>query len=316
MTLIAFHAQADCAEIITDTLSYTVTQRRLARMSKVLLLPHLDAAVITHGSAQFSRYWEQDAMTPNTADFDAFTTQVPGRLREIWAEIKVMDEHRNAIHGGTRNAPRSVAFVVGYSPAQRRFRALSFSSQEDFTPAELDGLWVIPSPLDSRPSELEFQRLQETVTEQLGDASHLDVLKSLPRPQPPTTVDGWVHLAKAAREHRSLAPIDSGLKMYVGGDVIYTRLEVGCTVQRRVHTFDDHGAEFAEMMAGSLHPVGQLGTCTYCDSGQPLVDCCLRELNEQPCPCGSGTTFASCCRVPGAVGSSAAETAVLSAGRP
>ncbi len=70
-------------------------------------------------------------------------------------------------------------------------------------------------------------------------------------------------------------------------------------------------------LCSSMSLISAQMSCIYCDSGQRFVDCCLRELDDQPCPCGSGTTFASCCRVPtGNGGSSAAETAVVTTGRP
>lgn len=67
-----------------------------------------------------------------------------------------------------------------------------------------------------------------------------------------------------------------------------------------MHTFDDTGDdtgdEFNRMMAGSLHPAGQLGDCD-CGSGDTLVGCCLQAIADDPCPCGSGDTFGPCCRV-------------------
>lgn len=297
MTLIAVHATDDHAEIVTDTLSYTATQRHLRRTSKVLLVPHLDAALTTHGSAEFSTYWEVKALRLGAVDFDEFLDKAPVALREVWEELTMIAEHRNAIHGGNRLPPRSTAICVGYSPAQGRFRAVGFSTDTDFAPDEIDGVWVVPSPLHARPSDFELARIDELFGQLLEEPDKArGALRCLPPLEPPESVLGWRTLAVVIRRTRALADMYSGLKMYVGGDVIHTRLERGLATQRRIHTFDDTGEEFARMMAGSLHPAGQLGACS-CGSGRRLVECCLEAIYADPCPCGSGSRFADCCRV-------------------
>lgn len=297
MTLIAVHADTDRAGILTDTLSYTVTARRLRRASKVFAVPHLDAAVLTHGDAELSNYWAVHAsLRAGKTTFDDLTDAAPDALRELWRERTMMAEHRNALHGGNRPVPRSIALAVGYSDRAGSFRALAHSSDDDFRQVELQGLWVMPSPLDIRPSRIEQQRLEQTFRERFDDDRPVRALRSRPRPVPPATADEWADLARTVRQQRALADLYSGLKMYVGGDALLTTLERGQQSTRRLFSFDDDGPEYAEMMAGSLHPAGQLGPCG-CESGARFVDCCLTQIADDPCPCGNGATFAACCRV-------------------
>lgn len=298
MSLIALHATDDHAEILTDTLAYTVTARRMRRASKVFALPHLDAAVLMHGgTTELANYWAVHAsLRAGAATFDELADTAPAALRELWREVQEMTEHRNAIHGTRSKTPRAIALAVGYSDRDRRFRALAHSSDDGFEPVEQRGLWVIPSPLDVRPSELEQQRLELTFREMFDEDSTIRAWGRLPAPEAPTAPDGWARLARLIRQQRSLADLYSGLKMYVGGDALLTCLERGQQSTRRLFTFDDSGPEYDQMMAGSLHPAGQRGVCS-CGSGRVLVECCLTQLYDQPCPCGSSQVFADCCRV-------------------
>lgn len=300
MSLVAVHAAGQHAHVLTDTLSYSSTQRHLRRTSKVTVVPHLNAAVLHHGSRDFGRFWVQEAQTMAGADnYDQLVDRAPARLDAVWDELVVTTEHRNAIHGTEFGLPRSVAIAVGYSDRAGEFRAHAWASDDYFAPQELAGVFVMPSPLTARPSELELGRLRGTLVNLHGLSYAVSIARDLDRQPaltPPTTDEEWAALAQTIRRDRALADLYSGLKMYVGGDALLTRLERGSSSTRRLVTFDDDGAEFAQMMAGSLHPVGQLGPCA-CGSGRPAVDCCLRELDDQPCPCGSTATFATCCRV-------------------
>ena len=300
MTLIAIHADEGSASILTDTLSYTVTARRLRRASKVFTLPHLDAAVLTHGDAEFGNYWAVHAsLRAGSTTFDDLADAAPEALREMWQERTLMAEHRSAIYGGDRAVPpRSIALAVGYSHRADRFQAFTYSSADDFEPVEQRGLWVIPSPLTFRPSDIEQSRLEATFEETFGDKSPVEALRSLPPVPTPKTDGQWRALGQLVRFQRAVqSDLYSGLKMYVGGDALLTTLERGAQTTRRLFTFADSGPEYDQMMAGSLHPIGQLGPCG-CDSGERFVDCCLKQIADDPCPCGSGAgSFAACCRV-------------------
>jgi hypothetical protein len=305
MSLIALHADEHGAQVMTDTLAYTVTARHLRQATKVFALPHLDAAVLAHGGTrEFSNFWAVHAsLRAGAATFDELADTAPAALAELWREVVAMTEHRNAVYGARSTVPRAIALAVGYSHRHRRFRALAYQSDGAFEPIELHGLWVIPSPLNVRPSTIEQARLEETLQQLHDDADIARLLGQLPEPAVPVTDDEWAALARDVRQQRAVdADLYSGLKMYVGGDALLTRLERGRQSTGRLLTFDDSGAEFTQMMAGSLHPAGQLGQCP-CGDGSRFRDCCLAELNDQPCPCGSGRTFASCCRVDHAAGS-------------
>lgn len=154
----------------------------------------------------------------------------------------------------------------------------------------------MPSPFNVRPGPIELHRLKRHFMTNFGDASPVERLRGLDPPEPPNNLRGWVRLAKAVRRDRGLCHLYSGFKTYIGGDVIHTRLERATVTQERVHTFDDAGDEFRQMMAYSFHPLGQLGPC-QCDSGHRLAECCLTEIFDAACPCGSSASFRDCCRV-------------------
>lgn len=90
--------------------------------------------------------------------------------------------------------------------------------------------------------------------------------------------------------------INSGFKTIVGGDVHYTVIRRGSWSIKRIHTFNDSGAEFARMVEGTLHPLSQNAPCR-CDSGRRYIDRCLAGMLDQACPCGSGQAFRSCCSI-------------------
>jgi hypothetical protein len=300
MTMIAFAVHADRAEIITDTITYNHIATKMGRHSKVMPLPHLDAAMLAQGSTGFERRWHMQALylAQHVADFDDLVREAPEHLAFVWRELEADAETENAVHGRSATVANSVVFLIGYSPAQGCFKAYGYASNFEFRPMDLDGLYVMPSPLDRRPGLLELHRLREHLADNFGtDGLQIaDGLAKLPvLPAPESTVE-WVELAKAVRRDRALVDLYSGLKTYVAGDVVHTTLRVGEVTSRRVHRFDDSGEEFNRMMAGSLHPVSQAAACD-CGSGERFVDCCLAAIADEHCPCGSGTTFAQCCSV-------------------
>ncbi|MCF6507372.1 SEC-C domain-containing protein [Blastococcus sp. MG754426] len=300
MTLIAFAAHADRAEIITDTLTYTHTATRMGHTSKLLPLPHLDAAIVAQGSTGFERRWHMQALylAQHAADFDEFAREAPAHLAHVWSELGIDLDAENIAHGRSATVTPSVVFLVGYSPQRQRFVAYGFASDHGFAPTKLDGLYAMPSPLDRRPGDLELHRLRGHLPAVLGDQADRAVaaLGRLPIQPAPRRPEEWVDLAKAVRRDRAMADLYSGLKTYVGGDVMLTALRRGESTTRRIHTFNDSGSDFARMMAGSLHPMSQASACE-CDSGRRFVDCCLAAIADEPCPCQSGKVFAACCSI-------------------
>jgi hypothetical protein len=298
MTLIGFAAREDRADIITDTLTYTRVARYFSRTTKVLLLPHLDGALMTQGSTQFGYQWYIEALTNSAraTSMDDFNAAAPQGLRDTWDRMQGHVRSQHEQYGATQTLAASVIFHVGWSDQAGGFTAHAYASDDEFEPVRVDGLHVMPSPLDRRPSDLELGRLRHHFDHYFDDTTVVDRLSRLPAGDVPDTPEEWAELARRVRKDRALVSLYSGLKTYVGGDVIHTRLRRGEVTQRRLLTFDDQGPEFVRMVAGSLHPQGQAGRCD-CGSGRCLVDCCMAALAPQACPCGSGRTFGTCCSI-------------------
>ena len=301
MTLIAFSANKNRADILTDTWSYTAGGRRIGSDSKVHSIPHLDMAHATQGSCEFEALWNFGAiaLATHVGNFDGFVQEAGPYLLDAWNEYAGCEP--------------SVVFVIGYSPEANRFKAYQFASDSDFERQDLEAPFIIPAPPDIRPSELELARLKGILLAHLSesDKAHVQALLENWHQKPglvaPTTVKGWVQLGKHTRQRRALAmPMNSGMKVFVAGDLFHAVLQRGEFRTSRVHRFNDSGAEFAQLVAGTFHPISQYGPCPHCDSGQPYVDCCLAPFATQPCQCGSGEPFQACCSVH-------AETAVSTA---
>lgn len=312
MTLIAFAAGKHTAAIITDTGAYTRGTRHVTtHRHKAVTLPGIDAAVVTQGSSGFGDLWQGLArvLADQSAGFDEFEDHASGAIPALWAELQEQVAQQNAADGAQGRLANSIAFHVGYSARAGRFVAHQYASDDGFTRRDLTGLHVQPSPLRTRPSNVELQRLEEHFRVNFDDASPVRPLRSLPRPKVPRTPEQWAKLARTVRRDRALAPVYSGFKTIVCGDVILTRLAVGSVTQGVVHTFDDDGDEFATMVASTLHPIAQEGPCE-CGSRRRFVDCCLDEIAAQTCPCGSGKPFAQCCSVLAGVGAVAGLTSI------
>ena len=286
MTLVAFVARDDSADIITDTLSYTRNGRHIGKATKVVTIPHLETAIATQGDLRTGHEWMHTArsLAGDVADFDELVAGV------------------GAGFARTRPSPPcpTVAFCVGYSPTSARFRAVAVGTDTGFEPVAVEGLFVIPTPFAFRPSEVELARYITDVESgpRPGDEENLELLRAFPPVQgSPGSPEEWVGLALAARRDRSLrATPSSRLKVFVGGELWHTRLERGLIVQSRTHVFDDAGEEFAAIMKGTEHPLGQLGPCP-CGSGESYLECCLAAHVDEPCACGSGVAFGNCCSV-------------------
>lgn len=296
MTLIAFHAQQHRADIVTDTCTYAHGARRLHRTSKVMTLPHLDAAVICQGSTGFATHWNTQVrhLADQTPTFEHLLDAAQYATTRTWNDLVDDVDAANEAFGAEGAIANSVTFLVGRT--SRGYEAWQYASDTEFTPTRLTGLHVMPTPLTWRPSALEGGRLLEHFDAAFGDTTPVNDLLRRPAPEPPASDAGWVELAKAVRQDRGLCDLSSGFKTYVGGQVRHTVLTEGRITDARIHTFDDTGPEFERMVAGSYHPLAQTGPCP-CGSDRAYVDCCLAPLADQPCSCGSGQVFAACCRV-------------------
>src|SRR5450759_491796 len=294
VTLIAFSASKNRADILTDTWSYSFAGRYIGSDSKVQSIPHLDMAHATQGSCEFGALWGVGAvaLAMHVGSFDGFVQEAGPFLLEAWNDTC------------ERERTPSVVFIIGYSPEASCFRAYQFASDSDFERQDLEAPFIIPAPTDIRPSDLELARLKGSLLAGQSESDKAEILTVFedwhqrPGLVAPTTVKGWVRLGKHARESRALAPsVTSGLKVFVAGSLYHAVLRRGEFTTSRVHTFNDAGAEFAQLVAGTLHPISQYGPCSYCDSGRPFVDCHLASFATQPCPCGSDKPFEACCSV-------------------
>jgi hypothetical protein len=293
MTLIAFSTSRNRADILTDTWSYSSGGRRIGSDSKVHAISHLDMAHAVQGSCEFEALWNLGAiaLAMHVGSFDGFVQEAGPYLRAAWGDV--------------RERPRTPSFasIIGYSPEESRFRAYQFDSGSDFERQDIEGAFCIPSPGDTRPSGLELARLKGSLLAGQSEGDRAEILATLenwhqkPGLVAPTTVRGWVRLGKYVRESRALVSASSGLKVFVAGDLFHAVLKRGEFSQSRVHTFNDSGAEFAQLVSGTLHPVAQYSPCSYCDSGRPFVDCHLASLATEACPCGSDKPFEACCSV-------------------
>jgi hypothetical protein len=303
MTLVAFNATAESADLITDTWSYALSAQTLGHVSKVMAIPHLDTVVTTQGDGEAGIAWKLgiQRLAEDVPGFDELVTAAPKALHLLWTGRQVATNTRNrSTPGATYSLTPSVAFIIGYSASQERFRAVGFASDTDFEPFEVEGLHVMPSPFSMRPSDLELNRFVDAVSQDTrpGDAENLAVLRALPpRPAAPTTPLEWAALAMQARQDRSIdATVSTRLKVLVGGELWHTNVQRGAIFQARTLTFNDSGDELAAIMAGTLHPLGQQGPCP-CWSGQRYMDCCLAKIADDPCLCGSRQALKACCSV-------------------
>lgn len=258
MTLIAFKAEPDAAHVMTDTLSYMPTGRWMGRTSKINLMPHADAAMIAQGPGSLTALWRHWLAVhgQHVANIDDLDAVATDQLPKLWEALT------HPIDAGAEG----IVFHLGYSPEHGRMKAYSYPSNLGFARQDVsDGAYIIPAPVSRQPD--------------------------------PASEDEWRDLALTLRHERALASVTSGMKVFVGGEVTLTHIEPGAVTQRRIHTFDDRpdNPEFQQMVAGTLHPSGQLGPC-LCGSGN-IQALCHELPDDRDCPCGSKSPFGECCRV-------------------
>lgn len=294
MTMIAFATYGDRAEIITDSTSYRQNGTGLGRASKVLTIPHLDAAVTGQGDGGFGVDAKSAVLqvANQVATFDDMIAELPRHLRALWATRRKE----------WPDASEAIVFVLGYSPRSGRFEAWMFATeQRDLEPIRVSAPWVFPCPWSLKPSLLEVKRIRgysRNAAERHGvpDKGHLLAQQWMTKPQmvAPGNVGEWVTLAAKVREERAL---EGWADVYVAGDVFHTRLSRGEVTTRKIHTYNDEGPEFLKMISGTQHPVAQLMDC-WCGSGIPSIDCHLLDQLDRRCGCRtSGKTFRECCAV-------------------
>lgn len=293
MTFVAAYADDQTAWLVTDTATYTPNLRTLDRgANKVRTLPSIDAAYLVQGSTQFG--WHVAGMVDRLLleDFDELTAGAPRLLRAVWAEV-VADPPDGVPLG------LSLAVFVGWSPAAARFRAIAYGSHDGFEPQPVDGLLLYPTPWTNRPSAYELAEVAE-MGQPLVDLTGLDDVAAVlawraarPDVETPGSLPEMGALAAWVRAEQPSQPT----KIPMLGAAWATVLGRGVAMQTKVAEFDDSPATLAPVLAGTMHPLGQVGPC-WCGSGRAQLDCHLADQAEAPCTCGSGYPFAACCRLP------------------
>jgi hypothetical protein len=221
--------------------------------------------------------------------FDALAAEVPDVLREAWKGIGAKDSGRSKLEASI--------YLIGYSTAAAKFVAYRFLREHDFdTEVVSDELHVTPSPLSMRPQKFELDRMAAAVG--IPDDARTAWLAQ-PKPPLPADLGDWGELGLRVRYERAV-PNHPG-KTFVGGKLVHTRIERDLVQTIVLTEYDDDGAEFAQMVAGTRHPLAQHGPCP-CGSGNTSLTCCMVEMLDQDCGCGKpgseDKSFRDCCMAP------------------
>lgn len=289
MTLIAIACKGDTAEILTDSLSYTKNLGKLSHTSKCLVLPHLDAALLSQGDSVFGieakAFLAQRSALPGS--FDSLLADAPRLLRELYENLD----------GARPEMSPPAVFLVGWSGAAERFQAHYLAVEDDFEPMPIHGLHVMPAPITSRPTALELNRARAEFVGQ-ESSNFWTEWAALPELPVPETAEDWEELGYQAQ---SRALIDL-VRTLVGGRLFLTTLKRGSSTTTQLLEFDDPD-DFKRMVAGSQHPLAQGMPC-HCGSDKTFLNCHLAEhyADGHPCDCGSGDPFTECCQAPSPAG--------------
>lgn len=224
----------------------------------------------------------------------------------ISRDVSSFDEFLTAAHGAIpatmdEQSDDGDAFVaaVGYSDEEGRYRGLVYARANDWAPFEVQTMFVFPSPLVVRPSDYEIGLLRKrfAATPYPQDEEFLRMLEANPCPSLPESDAGWFGLACAVRQQRSMVGPVARHRTLIGGRIIKTEATFEQTVQAVLGEFDDDedSEEFAQLVAGSFHPVALAAPCG-CGSGLSWRSCCLAQYLDDPCDiCESGKPLGDCC---------------------
>ena len=307
MTLIALSASTDHATVMVDSQSMAYVGTSVARDAKVMPLPQIDAVVVTQGSSTFGYTAQLDLLdlASQCSTFDEFARPARDQIKAAWAQMGVLAD-RARQRGSNWQPLDSAVFLVGYSHEAGSFTATCLASDFGFTPVRVDGLHVQPAPSHLALSALEHDRLTRHFD--LNDLPAIGARSTVPNPVPATEQE-WRDLAVAAWRDRSFAPIESGWKWITGGAIFLSTLTRGCYSSELLCELTPTREEFAEIVRGTLHPIGQAAPCV-CGTGLRLIDCCADHLNDGACPCESGRAFRDCCSIDAGTPSTAPREAV------
>lgn len=292
VTLIAFVCDGDHAEILTDSLSYLRNLGKLGETSKISVLSHFDAAVMSQGDGMFGGRVRAMAHTTigrlEDASFDGLTREIRPALQDYWGwtlEDAPSPEHVYA----------STIYLVGYSLEAASFVAYLYASDHDFEPEPVDGLYVTPTPAEYALGPLERERLLRDYADAPNAEEFFAEWSRAPGYPVPCDMREWAQLGLGVRYTRALG---GNVNTLVGGSLYFTQLEPGRCLTSKIWEFDDTGDELLAMVGYSQHPAAQARPC-WCDSGKRHLDCHLAEFVDQPCGCGSDKLFRDCCMIHG-----------------
>ncbi len=300
MTVVALHAAADRAVIVTDSWWYSPSARDVGHGTKTVAYPHLQAAHIVQGCSDFATAWagpDRD-LAGHVGSFDEYLQRLPRELLAVGrgldatvADLRAADPDSTPAQCGRANV-----FVVGYSPKLGRYRAVLFAQDHAFMPTPLDGPVVMPSPLSVRPSRFERRQIEATFAAwpHQDDAGFLADWAALPKLQAPESLEEWARLVAAVHVDRTRIPLASRMKVLTGGTVWATVLEAGGVLQVPIARFGDDLDAARAALAGTMHPVAQLAPC-WCGSGVTFRECCLAKAASEPCSCGRPRPARDCC---------------------
>ncbi len=280
MTLIAFATNGDTATIMTDSLAYSAGGRSMGHSTKLLPLPHIDAALATQGNSMFGEFAKVAALgfALEAPDADALADALAAELPHAW---EATTKNKG---GGTEGT----VYLIGWSPSRGAFTAWMLAAEHGFQAEVVDGPHIVPCPLNYRPSDLEANRLLD---EGRLDQEEVDAWREQPPIPTPGNLDEWAELLFYARQTRALM---QEAKVFIGGSLYGTLLARGEQSTCKLAEFDDSGEEFRQMVAGTLHPLGLAGDCP-CGSGERFRECCLAGHLDEPCECGSTKALRDCC---------------------
>lgn len=147
MTALNFVVHPDGILFATDTLALAAdTKRPFVFLTKFVLLPHIDLAVVGTGDAQFLNEWFGVVRTSFVVrDIDHLNQFCPKALAELHAR-------HNSQERGT-----STAYHFGYSSGRKRYVGYAYRSTKNFVPDELaDGFGIKPETSVTIPADLKF----------------------------------------------------------------------------------------------------------------------------------------------------------------
>ena len=267
MTLIGFALYDDHAEAVADTVAYTSNLEQMSTATKVLALPHLDTLVVTQGDGGFSALAKYGALMEHQPTFDALAAEGAELFSEAWMHAT------NDLPSGA-HVYDSTAFLIGWSDRLGRFAAYMYATEQDCKQIEIKKPFIMPSTTDYRPSGLEARRIRKSYADDPETSDLVDAWMTRPQMTAPASPDEWVALAAKARRQRAYA---DWAPIVISGDLLHATVSRGDLQFKKVHTFDETGDEFLQLVAWTDHPLALAQPC-WCDSGTPFGKC--RDTTE------------------------------------